>query len=121
MEQKSHLSQMLKQDGDVTEFSMDDALCVPGAIAYNGGETSANLILLNSQDAFCRSIGRLELLEEDKGAGGLYLPILYQTKAVVTGKYVELTIGNQKMSYRVCGFLTALWQVPITVACVKLC
>lgn len=105
---RSFLTRTLKEDTQVTEYSMEDSLCMVGSFAYNGGEANTELVFLEKEAALSRSVGRVELLEEGGENSGVYLPILYKTGDIDIGKTIELKIGSNTMKYTVCGFFNSV-------------
>lgn len=105
------LTEFLEQDGRTADYSFEDALSMVGSFAFNDGEMNSEFVFLEKEKALSRRIGRMELVEEvEKGedARGVYLPILYKSGDIALGKTIEITIGNQKQTYQVCGFFNSV-------------
>ncbi|MCI8484740.1 MAG: FtsX-like permease family protein [Lachnospiraceae bacterium] len=102
------IADILEKEKRTQEFSIDDAMYIPGGIEYNGGETTTSFVLLKKEDALNRSIGKIELVEESEYTEGVYLPMIYKTGEITVGKKVSLTIGSKKMTYQVCGFFNSV-------------
>lgn len=107
-EMKKYITQILGQDTRTLEFGIDDVMCSEGRITYNGGETATNFIMMKKEDALNRSVGKAELVEDSEFTEGIYLPMLYKTGDIAVGTLAELTIGNHKISCRVCGFFNSV-------------
>ena len=107
-ERKDELSKILEKDVRTSEFCMDDVMCAEGKITYNGGESASNFIMMKKEDAKQRQVGKAEILEDGGLEEGVYLPMIYKTGGIAVGKPVELTIGNHKASYLVCGFFNSV-------------
>lgn len=104
---RSFLARTLGEDSRVTEYSMEDCLCMVGSFDYNGGEANTELVFLEKEAALSRSVGRVEIVEEG-GGSGVYLPMLYKTGDIDIGKSIELKIGSNTMSFTVCGFFNSV-------------
>lgn len=104
------LTETLKQDNRVADYSFADALYMVGSFAFNGGKMNSELVFLEKEKALDRRIGRIELVEEvEEGAHarGVYFPVLYRSKEIAAGKNIEITIGSRKHTYKVCGFFNS--------------
>ncbi|MCM1335856.1 MAG: ABC transporter permease [Bacteroides sp.] len=102
----SRVSELIKSRDDVTETCVTEVYGWVGSFAYNGGETSSNFVFLEKDTAIARSVGRFEIVEEGGGESGIYIPILYGSDYAI-GEEIELTIGNEKRRYPVCGYLNS--------------
>lgn len=107
-ELKKYVSGILEKDEDTAEYRMDDVMCAGGRLTYNGGETAASFIMIEKENALNRPVGKAELVEDSTFTEGIYLPVIYKTGDIAVGKEVELTIGNHKVSYLVCGFFNSV-------------
>ena len=102
------LTRTLEEDGDVTEFSCEDALSMVGSFAYNGGEVNTEFVILEKETALSRPVGRMEIVEEGAGKSGVYLPMLYGADGKIDlGDTMDINIGSHVMQYQVCGFLNS--------------
>lgn len=102
------IDDILKTDEQVTDYSIEDALCMVGSFAYNQGEVNTELLILEKEAALNRSVERMEILEEGDAASGVYLPMLYGTDGnLAPGRQVMVTIGGHEMRYDICGFLNS--------------
>lgn len=102
------LEQTLSGDKRTAEFSIDDCILAPGTLPYNGGEATLNLVLLEKKTALSRPVGKVEIVEDSNIQSGIYLPVLYKSDDTAIGKTIEITIGNSKASYTVCGFFNSV-------------
>lgn len=104
------LSGFLEQDSRMSDYSLEDALNMVGSFAFHDGEVNSELVFLEKEKAFSRRIGQIELVEEVEkdAAKGIYLPILYKSEDIALGKEIEITIGNGKRTYQVCGFFNSV-------------
>lgn len=108
-EPRDFISKTLKKDTRTAQYCMDDALITDGSFDYNGGEISSCFILLEKQTALKRPVGTIEIVEDSQFTSGVYLPMLYGTdKAISVGEPIEITIGNNVISYTVCGFFNSV-------------
>lgn len=102
------LSKTLEEDVRTAEYRLDPCMHMVGTFSYNGGERNSWFVFLEKQAALTRSIGRLEIVEEGGFTSGVYLPMLYRTEEIDVGKPIEISIGNQKKTYTVCGFFNSV-------------
>lgn len=105
---KSDLSQMLDDDSDTAEYSLDGCMFAIGTLPYNGGEVSVNLVILEKQAAFNRTVGKLEIIEDSDLTSGIYLPLIYKTDDIDIGKPIEISMGTNTFTYTVCGFFNSI-------------
>ena len=102
------LSQALKDNAEVTEYTITDAFGGPVAFAYGGGETNQFGIIMEKETALSREVGRFEIVEDGGGQSGIYLPMLYGTgDNYAVGDIIELTLLGQQFRYTVCGFFNS--------------
>lgn len=107
-EVRSFLTDVLEEEPEVKEYYMDDALCMVGNFAYNGGEVNTEFVILEKDAALERPIGRVEIVEEGDGETGVYLPMLYKTGDIAVGRLIELKIGSNTVNYPVSGFFNSV-------------
>ncbi len=105
---KEFLTQTLENDKRTTDFSLDDSMHMVGSFDYNGGETNAELIFLEKEQALSRPIGKVEIVEDSQIESGIYMPMLYKSDDIAIGKTIEVSIGSNKVSYTVCGFFNSI-------------
>lgn len=55
------------------DYSFSDAYMMIGSFPYGDGEINSNLLILEKETALSRSIGKVEIVEEDCSSG-IYLP-----------------------------------------------
>ncbi len=107
-ELQDFLMHTLEEDGDVIEFSCQDALSMVGSFAYNGGEVNTEFVILEKQAALSRPVGRMEIVEQGEEKSGIYLPMLYRADGKIgLGDMMDINIGSHVMRYQVCGFLNS--------------
>jgi ABC-type transport system, involved in lipoprotein release, permease component len=102
------LTETIEKDMRTDSFSLDPIMQMPGSFSYNGGEINAELVLLEKQTALTRSVEKIEIVEDSPVQSGIYLPVLYQSEDIATGKTITLSIGGNDMSYTVCGFFNSV-------------
>lgn len=105
---RDFLEQTLKEDERTAQYSLDQAMHMVGLFEYNGGEVNSELVFLDKETALSRSVGRVEILDEGDIQSGIYIPILYRSEETEIGKTVQISIGSQKVSYKVCGFFNSV-------------
>lgn len=102
------VTDMLSGLDEVTEFSVRDALCMPGSFSYGGGEIMASLVVLKKDTALCADVGKVELTEESDLSSGIYLPMLYGLgDNYSVGDMIKLALGSETLEYTVCGFFNS--------------
>ncbi|MDE5818020.1 MAG: ABC transporter permease, partial [Lachnospiraceae bacterium] len=105
---REFVTDMLSGSDEVAEFSVRDALCMPGSFAYGGGEIMASLVIMEKDTALCADVGKAELTEESDLSSGIYLPMLYGSgDNYSVGDTMELTLGSETLAYTVCGFFNS--------------
>ena len=102
------LTETIEKDTRTDRFSLDPIMQMPGSFSYNGGEINAELVLLEKQAALTRSVEKIEIVEDSPFQSGIYLPVLYQSEDIATGKTITLSIGGNDISYTVCGFFNSV-------------
>lgn len=105
---RGFLEMTLEEDRQTADYSLDEALHMVGLFEYNGGEVNSELVILDKDTALSRSVGRVEILEEGNVPSGVYMPILYRSEEIEIGKTIQVSIGSQKVSYKVCGFFNSV-------------
>lgn len=102
---KDNVTNILENDSRTADYCMDSCMSMIGSFQYNGGEVNTEFIVMDKKSAQERPIGKTEIVEEGTAASGIYLPMLYQSKDIATGKTLDLTIGSHTLEYTICGFL----------------
>lgn len=105
---RDFLEKTLEEDRRTADYSMDEAMHMVGMFAYNGGEVNSELVFLDKETALSRSVGRVEILEEGDIQSGIYMPVLYRSEEIEIGKTIQVSIGSQEVSYKVCGFFNSV-------------
>jgi ABC-type transport system, involved in lipoprotein release, permease component len=106
-EVQDFMEDTLEADERTAEYFMDSVLHMTGTFEYNGGEMTSQLIFMEKEAALSRPVGRMEIVEDSDYTSGVYMPNLYRSKDIAVGKTIEISIGNKKMSYTVCGFFNS--------------
>ena len=106
-EVEDFLVDTLDEDTRTAEYFMDSVMHMVGTFEYNGGEMNSELIFFEKEAALSRPIGRIEIVEDSEYTRGVYMPNLYESDEIAIGKTIELSIGNRKISYTVCGFFNS--------------
>ncbi len=107
-EVRNFLSQTLDGDAEVKEYRLDGCMHMVGTFPYNGGEMNGWFVFTDKNTALTRSVGRMEITEDGGIASGVYLPMLYKSGDIKTGKPIEIKIGNRAVEYTVCGFFNSI-------------
>ena len=95
----------LRNDSRTEAFSTDTSMHMAGVFSYNDGEINSEFVFMEKEAALSRTVGRTEIVEEDSRlTSGIYMPILYKSEENAIGKSIELSVGNRKISYTICGF-----------------
>lgn len=102
------LRQTLEADDRVAQYCLDPCMHMSGNLPYNGGTMTCWFVFLEKQAALTRSIGRIEIIEDSAYTSGVYLPLIYKTDDIAVGNPIEITIGNHRMTYTVCGFFNSI-------------
>ncbi len=104
-----YLAGILEADDRTVQYTMEDALCMPGSFDYNGGQINTEFVILEKEAALNRSVGRVEIVEEGGYTDGIYLPMLYGMDGSISlGERKEITIGSNAVDYEVCGFFNSI-------------
>ena len=104
-----YLAGILEVDDRTVQYTMEDALCMPGSFDYNGGQINTEFVILEKEAALNRSVGRVEIVEEGGYTDGIYLPMLYGMDGSISlGERKEITIGSNAVDYEVCGFFNSI-------------
>ncbi len=106
-EVQDFMEDTLEADERTAEYFMDSVMHMTGTFEYNGGEMNSQLIFMEKEAALSRPVGRMEIVEDSDYTSGVYMPNLYRSKDIAVGKTIEISIGNKKMSYTVCGFFNS--------------
>lgn len=105
---REFVTDMLGGSDEVAEFSVREALCMPGSFSYGGGKIMSSLVFLKRDTALCADVGKVELTEESDLRSGIYLPMLYGLgDNYSVGDTIELALGSETLVYTVCGFFNS--------------
>lgn len=108
-ELQDFILESIEKDVRTTEYCIDNVLTTVGSFEYNGGELTTDVVILEKQTALNRLVGKVEIVEDSEFTSGIYLPMLYATdNNIAIGETFEITIGNNILSYTVCGFLNSV-------------
>lgn len=105
---RDFLAREFQGNEQTDEFALGDCLNMPGSFAYNGGEMNQDFVIGEKEEALSRAIGAVEITEEGAEKSGVYLPLLYQSDDIQTGKTIDITIAGNKIPYKVCGFFNSI-------------
>lgn len=105
---RGFLEQTFSTDSNVSDYVISDCMSMTGNFKYNGGELSSWFVFTEKQDAISRTIGRIEIIKESGFESGIYFPTLYESDEIRLGESVEINIGSNKVSYKVCGFFNSV-------------
>lgn len=105
---RKYLTQTLKNDGQISEFVLNDSMHMVGSFHYQSGAVSSEFVFLTKEAALTRQVGKVEIMEEGEIQSGIYLPILYQSDDIAIGKKINVTIGSNEMTYTICGFFNSV-------------
>ncbi len=114
------LSQTLESDNRTADYRLDSCMHMTCTFPYNGGEINPLCVFLEKQTALTRSIGKIEIVEEGNFTSGIYLPMLYKTDGIEIGKPLEISIGDHKETYNVCGFFNSVMMGSHNCAMVEI-
>ena len=102
------LEDTLKEDERTADYFLDSVMHMVGTFEYKGGKINSEFIFMEKEAALSRPVGKCEIVEDGGYTSGVYMPVLYQSDEIAIGRTIELSIGNQKMSYTVCGFFNSV-------------
>lgn len=105
---RKFLTDTLENDGQISEFVLNDSMHMVGSFPYHSGEVSTEFVFLDKETALTRQVGKAEITEEGNEQSGIYLPMLYRSDEIAVGKKIPITIGSNKMTYTVCGFFNSV-------------
>lgn len=97
----------IEEDERTAEYFLASVMHMVGIFEYNGGEMNTELIFMEKEAALSRPVGKIEIVEDSNYTSGVYMPYLYKSDNIDIGKKIDISIGNQKMSYTVCGFFNS--------------
>ncbi len=97
----------IEDDERTAEYFLDTVMHMVGIFEYNGGEMNSELIFMEKEAALSRPVGKIEIIEDSNYTSGVYMPNLYKSEDIDIGKNIDIFIGDQKMSYTVCGFFNS--------------
>ncbi|MCH5264145.1 MAG: hypothetical protein J1F42_14660, partial [Lachnospiraceae bacterium] len=104
---REYIAGTLENDNRTTQYEIADALVMVGSFPYNGGDLNNDFIFLKKDSALNRSVGKIEIVEDGGGTSGVYMPMLYNN-GISIGDTIDITIGNNVVSYPVIGFLNSV-------------
>ena len=59
-ELRNFIAETLEKDERIVQYSMENALCMVGSFAYNGGEVNTEFVILEKEAALNRPVGKVE-------------------------------------------------------------
>ncbi len=104
---KDFLSQTFEKDDRVESYHLDSCLSMAGTFPYNDGQMNSWFVFLPKETALTRPIGKAEIVEENKIESGVYLPLIYKSNEIQSGKLIDITIGGYTIEYTICGFFNS--------------
>ena len=107
-EVQNFLSQTLKDDTQVKEYSLNTCMRMVGTFPYNGGMMNGEFVFMDKEMAGTRPVGKAEIVEEGNSTSGVYLPMLYKSNNFSVGKTIEISIGSHPVTYTICGFFNSV-------------
>lgn len=114
------LTDVIENDSRTDEYSIDDALLMPGSFQYNGGDLNTTCVFLDKETAVSRSVGKIEIVEDSDEISGIYVPMIYKSEEIAIGKQMKITSGTYEFNYTICGFTNSVMGAPTTAPFVKL-
>lgn len=105
---KDFLIETIENDSRTTEYSLTDTMHMIGNFKYNGGTINQDMIFIKLDDALSKSVGKIELIEEDNSINGIYMPVMYRSNGIQLGDNIDLSIGNNTITYRISGFFNSI-------------
>ena len=104
---REYIAETLENDNRTIQYEIADALVMVGSFPYNGGNLNDNFVFLDKDNALNRTVGKIEIVEDGGGTSGVYMPMLYNN-SISIGDTIDITIGNNVVSYPVIGFLNSV-------------
>lgn len=105
---KDFLTDTLENDSRTTEYSLTDTMHMVGDFSYNGGIVNQEMIFIKKEDALSKSVGKIEIIEEDTTLNGIYMPVMYKSNDIQLGNDIVFNIGNNSVTYRIAGFFNSV-------------
>lgn len=102
------LTDVIEKDARTDEYSIDDALLMPGGFLYNGGDLNTTFVILDKDTAISRPVGKIEIVEDSNETSGIYVPMIYKSEDIAIGKQMKITAGTYEFNYTVCGFTNSV-------------
>lgn len=102
------LTDVIENDSRTDEYSIDDALLMPGSFQYNGGDLNTTCVFLDKETAVSRSVGKIEIVEDSDETSGIYVPMIYKSEDIAIGKQMKITSGTYEFNYTICGFTNSV-------------
>ncbi len=104
----NYLEEILREDPEVMEYCITNAIFTGGVFPYGTGEVSQNMVILEKETALSRKTGKFEIMEESGEKSGIYLPMLYGTgDNYSVGDTIEIAFNNEKIQFTICGFFNS--------------
>lgn len=102
------VTETLEHDGRMKEYALDHALHMVGSFEYNDGSINTEFVFLEKETALSRPVGKVEIVEDSSYTSGIYMPMLYKSEDIAVGDRITVSIGNNQLTYNVCGFFNSV-------------
>ena len=102
------VTETLEHDGRMKEYTLDHALHMVGSFEYNDGSINTEFVFLEKETALSHPVGKVEIVEDSSFTSGIYMPMLYKSEDIAVGDRITVSIGNNQLSYNVCGFFNSV-------------
>lgn len=102
------LTNTLENDSRTTEYVLTDTMHMVGDFSYNGGVVNHEMVFIKKEDVLSKSVGKIEIIEEDTSFDGIYMPVMYRSNDIQLGNDININIGNNSVTYRIAGFFNSV-------------
>lgn len=102
------LTNTLENDSRTTEYALTDTMHMVGDFSYNGGIVNHEMVFIKKEDVLSKSVGKIEIIEEDTSINGIYMPVMYKSNDIQLGNDININIGNNSVTYPIAGFFNSV-------------
>ncbi len=102
------VSSSIEADERTESYELCKTLYSGVSFHYNGGEINLNGVILNKATADSKKIGQIEFFDTKENASGIFLPIIFKSEDIQTGKTITIDFGSKTEEYTVCGFFNSV-------------
>lgn len=102
------LIKTLDNDSRTSEYSLTNTMHMVGAFNYNGGTVNHEMVFIKKEEALSKSVGKIEIIEEDTSTNGIYMPVMYRSSGIELGDTIDFSIGNNSITYQISGFFNSV-------------